>query len=472
VKPALLSGSAYSLGAVLYSTAALLLAGKLLTNTLPPAGVGQVALAILAAEFLGMAGGLGLPAALPRLIAGAAGAARGGLYNRLLRVQLVAALYVALLAAVALMARPWWPPSAVLLLPTSPWLIAALPPLALAVALRDFLLAAAAGHHAYGRRALALIAMATLQVALFALLYRADTAPPIAFVAAHAVSALAGAALLFTRVPRAREPGGEPDPAAAKLALRFAAPLYVNNLMNFIYQRVDTLLIAAWLGLGAAAIFEMAKRLPNLLSRLLRAALVPYLPALSELLRDGKSAGASALVWRASGVAAFSGYAVTLAALALGEPLLAALFTEDYRAGAVALGLLLAATTLAVQAGILGQALIALDRPRQVMNINLGLAALSLLFNVILVPRFGMAGAGWSAVLAAAFSLILQGRAVVRAGIPRGPRRHLLVHLYFVLAAAGGAAFGMAPRLGLALVFVAACLLSGLVPLGRREARP
>ena len=238
--------------------------------------------------------------------------------------------------------------------------------------------------------------------------------------------------------------------------------------MNFVFQRVDTLLIIAWLDLGTAAILEMTKRLPTLVSRFLGAALVPYLPTLTRHLREDDHVSAGTLIRQTATLAALVGYSVTLVMIALAQPLLAALFTKDYVSGAPVLGLLLLATCLAVQGGVMGQALIALERPKTVMYINLGLGALSLALNCLLVPRLGLMGVGWSALVAAAFSLVMQQRAVMKSPIPLPFLRMAKIHVLFLLTLACSLNRGdsVVAQLLIAGCFVALCWWTRTISVG------
>lgn len=460
---------------MVYSTLALLLAGKFLTNALPPEAVGQFALLLLCAECMGTIANLGLPATLPKLLQSREEPARSELFACLFTFQGAAAFAVAALCGAAVLLGEHWLPRIESWLPLPRSLAAILPVLLVAVSFRDFLLAGMAGLHEYGRRTAAILTISTLQAVFFAALYWGEPRGPLPFAISSLFAAAAGSTLLARRVPR-------PDSMAWGLAwaqVRFSLPLFVNNVLNFIYQRVDTLLVVHFLGLETGAVFEMSKRIPGVLSRFFSAALIPYLPSVAELLREGASRRAGALLHRASIYTAFSGYTMTLAMAAIAGPLLRLLFSEAYTGATTALGPLLAAACLAVQAGILGQALIALDRPRSIMYINLGLAAASLALNVALVPRFGLAGAGWSAVAATLFSYVLQWLAVRRAGLRIPAGRIMAVHGVFVLACGVSALLGGTPLALTAalLLFLGGCLTTGAVPLStfrtllRRAAR-
>lgn len=463
VKRRFVQGTLYSTGSMVFSTVALLVAGKLLTNALSPEAVGHFALLLLCGEFLGMLANLGLPATLPKLLQARAAADRESLLACLFSFQLAVALAVAAVCTAAAIAGPSWLPYVETWLPLPAELLALLPVIAVAAALRDFLLAGTAGRHAYGQRAGALALISALQVTFFAALYVKGTQAPLPFAGSYLLAVAGGAVWLARSTPGPQKV----DWAPAMTQVRFSLPLFVNNLLNFVYQRVDTLLVVYFLGIGTAAVFEMAKRIPGVLSRFFAAALIPYLPSVAELLRQGDRERASRLLQRASRYTAFAGYTMTLLAVAVQEPLLQLLFTGDYTHAAPVLGPLLIAACLAVQAGLMGQALIALDRPRPIMYINVGLAAISLALNLVLVPQFGLAGAGWSAAAATLFSYGMQRWIVSRSGIVLPIGRGLLVHLLFIAAYAVPLNRGSAPLpvLAAAVVYVVGCLILRVVPL-------
>ncbi|MBL7646698.1 MAG: polysaccharide biosynthesis C-terminal domain-containing protein [Candidatus Hydrogenedentes bacterium] len=475
MKQRFLQGAAYSTGSMIYSTLALLVAGKLMTNALTPEAVGQVALLLILGELLGTCCNLGLTAALPKLLPACDEPGRAGLLGALLPFQMLSALLMAAVCGLGALFAPWWRPLAEGFLPLPVALLWLAPPLLLIITLRDFLLAAAAGLHAYGLRAGAIMLMSSLQMLTFGALFVLGVEEAFHYALAYIVSGAAGTGLLLRIAPR---PYGWDGPLVRR-QVGFSAPLFANTLLGFAYQRLDTVIVVYFLGVGSAAVFEMAKRIPGVVARFLNAGLVPYLPSIAGLLRDSGRDGAGLLLQRASAYSAFTGYLATLAVVAVQEPLLAALFTTDYEGAAPAMGPLLIAACLATQAGLMGQALIALDRPVLVMNINVGLAAIGIGLNLLLIPQFGLAGAGWSAAAAAWFSFVLQRAAVARAGLPLTRSGALWITIFFV--ATYGFAWWMNSvfwTLVAALVYGAACLGAGSVSfkelrtLLRREEAP
>lgn len=453
----------YSVGGMAGSTAGALIAGKLLTNTLTPAQVGQFALLLLCAEFLGTLANLGLPVTLPKLLQSQSGTARARLLGSVFTFQLAMALALSLACMIAAAPGRYWLPLVATWLPLPLPLLAVLPVLLIAVSLRDFLLAAAAGLHHYPRRTAGILLMAGLQVTFFAALFLGNADAPLPFAVSNLFAVTAGATLLARAMPRP----APVDWGLARAQVRFSAPLFANSLLNFVYQRADTLLVVYFLGIGTAAVFEMAKRIPGVLTRFFGAALVPYLPSVSELLVQGERASAGQVLQRVSEVAAYTGCGITLAAVAIQEPLLHLLFSADYAGATPVLGPLLIAAALAVQAGILGQALIALEQPKQVMYINAGMALGTVALNLLLLPRIGLAGAGWSAVAGALFSYGLQRRAVARAGIAvpgvRVAGLHLLFGICYIALHAADDSNALAA--GVVLLFAAGGLAAGAAPL-------
>lgn len=462
VKQRFLQGAAYSTGSMIFSTFALLIVGKLMTNALSPEAVGQVALLLILGEFLGTCCNFGLTATLPKLLPASDASGQRQLLAVIIPFQFASALGMALVCLGGILFGPYWRPLAAEFLPLSPEMLMLAPPLLVVVTLRDFLAAGAAGLHAYGLRAGAIVLMSTLQGVTFAVLYFSGAREPVHYGLAYILAATAGTVLLARIAPRPMHW----DFPLVKRQIRFSAPLYANTLLGFAYQRLDTIIVVYFLGVGSAAIFEMAKRIPGVVGRFLGAGLVPYLPSIAGILRESGRDGAGLLLQRVAAYTAFAGYLATLVTMAIQEPLLAVLFTAEYQGAAPAMGPLLIAACLATQAGLMGQALIALDRPAIVMYINMGLAIIGIGLNLLLIPRFGLAGAGWSAAIAAWFSLVLQRAAVARTGLPLGRPKAIWIQVFFAMAFAF--AWSMNSSLWTLLsaaAYAAACAASGAISL-------
>ncbi|MCC6696962.1 MAG: oligosaccharide flippase family protein [Candidatus Hydrogenedentes bacterium] len=412
VRGAFLSGAG-----MIASMAGSLVSAVIFGRMLPESQVGVFWMLILLCDGLLILSNFGLHSALPKIIADAPEAGRGEMGAGILLVQgaISLALGIVLFAAWLLLPDP-----RVITANTS-WLdlyphLWILPLLCIAATQRDTSLAILAGMNRYSGRAVGLIVGSAVQVTLVVVAVAWLKLGLVALTLCTFVSYVAAAAWLIGQVGRFRIRGGIWQSYAR--AVRFSIPLYINNVLGFAFQRADTVLVAMLLGSPTlVAYFEMAKRLPNLISRILTAMLVPYLPGLSNRLSDGDFAGASRLLNQTLSLMAFLGYSSVLAMVVIQRPLIVLLFSQRYLACLPVLWLLMTGACLAIQAGILGLSLVAAGHPGHVTRANIVTAAVSIILNCALIPRFGIIGAAWSLVAVTAMSALLQGYFVNRCGL-------------------------------------------------------
>ncbi len=451
-------GGVLSGASIFVSTLAMLAVGKMFTNVLDQAGVAIFTLLLLWADFINIAGNLGLAVSLPKLIGAAPEDRRAAISGACLSFQ---HLLLILLAIVC------WAVPAVLwqfrVGPASwqgvyPWLLF-LPPLFGVGIVRDTSMAALAGFNRYGPRAMGIVTSSAAQV-LFVFLFiwvlkGGVAALSITTTAAYAVAV----AWLLAALPRGAR--WHPDFALARECVRFSMPLYVNSLLTFVFQRFDTMFLLLVLQSPAAvALYEMAKRLPVLVSRFLGALAVPFLPTISEMIARNERGEAARFLTHTSSILAFFGYLTALMTILVQEPLLILLFNRDYLAATSVLGLLMAAIAVAVQAGLMGQTLIALGKPGLVTAINVATAAFSIAANLVLLPLLGITGAGLAALCAAAFSCAAQTACVRRRGL--GVQTRHLLKPHGIMLAAGlllwAGQGGIPWRIAAVGLFVCGCL--------------
>ena len=474
VRNALLSGAS-----IFVSMAALLIVGKLVTNLLPAAIVGFFALLLLWSDLVNIVSSLGLTVSAPKLIAAAPAPQRLRLAKVLLRGQALALL---LCTCVVLMM--YWQPVLQLWIPYTYesaafseylWM---LPLLFVPGAVRDLCTAILAGLNRYLTRSTGIVVSSVVQVIAVAGVAAFGLHSLQNFVLATAAGYLCAAVWLLLALRPLRQVAhppahpGDADASASETALqqygaavRFSWPLYANSLLSFVYQRLDTVLVTAVIGFGAAGIFDMAKRIPMLLSRALGALLIPYLPGIAEFVALGDRDRARLLMHQALLLTAAFGYGISFAVIAVQDWLLPLLFTGEYLAAAPALGLLLIAACLSVQAGIMGQTLIALNKPKWITSVNLFTALLSLALNALLLPRLGLMGAGIAALIALGTSTGLQAWRVHREGIPVLLNRYLTLQS-ITLAGLALVIFGVdqvAIRLLVMVLYPALLLLTRVV---------
>lgn len=463
----LIRGVILSGGGMLIALAGGVVTLKLITNTpsLEESDIGIYVVLLTVSEFLLIICNLGMRAALPKMLGGAPQDERTRLIGASLWYQ--GASCVALLAIVL----PVWlllrNPGLISVNPM--WLYAypylwVVPILVLASSYREVLLAILAGLHRYALRAGGPAVLTVTQLALIVilvwLLRGHVTVLLLTTVAAHAAAAV----YLYAAMPQRVQP--RRDWTAFRGVVVFAWPLHANALFGFVFQRLDTLFVGAMLGPAAAGLFELgAKKVPQYATGVLTAALVPYLPSLSERLARNDRAGAGRLLDQSYSVFAFLGYAAVFAVIVVREPLIRLLLSEEYLAGSGVLPWMMIASSLTLQSGVMGYTLVALNRPHVITAVNVGVAFVSVALNAWLIPRYGMMGAGYAAIVSGAASHILQSWYVRRSGLPLSVPVFLRPQVVFLVCVAPLAVFGGSGLLavGCGLVFAMLAWITGLV---------
>jgi O-antigen/teichoic acid export membrane protein len=403
------------------------------TRALSPELVGVFSLLILATDVFVVVNNFGLAPSLPKLVAAARDDRRSSLVSSTLTFQALFSLALAAGAYVVWLgigdprtvsANPDW-------LAVFPylWLV---PPLVFAANLRDNAMAILAGRNRYGRRAAVMAGSAVVYAASVLVFVRFFQGGLMAL--AVVTLGFYGLAALWACSGAGFRPGSALKWRAYKEAIGFSWPLHLNAILSLVFLRLDTLFVFVLLGPAKAAFFELAaKRLPSYFARLMVAARTPFLPGIAALIARRDRDRAARLLNQTSNVSVFVGYACLLCMLAVQEPLILLLFPEEYLAGIPALGLVMASMVLAFQAGVMGQTLVALGKPRLVTLVNVGTAVVSVGANLLLIPWLGLVGAGWAAVIGTGISNGAQSWLVYRHGTGLSPRHYALGHFAFLL---------------------------------------
>ncbi|GMV91470.1 MAG: hypothetical protein AMXMBFR82_12480 [Candidatus Hydrogenedentota bacterium] len=463
VRGAFLSG----VGMIL-SMAGQLGAAVIFGRVLPESDIGTFWLLILCSDCLVLLTTFGLHSALPRILAAAPEEERRSLGASILLFQVFVSLAICAAVFTAwLLIRD---PAAISvneswtrLFPYL-WL---LPPFFFVATQRDTALAALAGMNRFGPRAAAQVWGALVNVSLVALfiawLDGGLLTLALCTLTAYTVAAVWLGAFAFPWASLRRCARAYFD------AVQFSKPLYVNNIMAFTTQRFDTFLVALLLGNPVVvAYYEMAKRLPNMYTRILVSTLVPYLPGISARVAEGDTEGAARLLNKTLALILFLGYTSVLAILVIERPLIVLLFSEKYLPSVSVLWLLMTGTCLAIQSGTFGQSLIALGKPGLVAWANLVSGVFSVTANLVLIPRYGIFGAGVAYLCTMAVTAGIQGFWAHRNGMRLRLGRVAMAHAVMAGCLALGQSFpAFGWRAGALLVFVAASFAVSLVSVGQ-----
>lgn len=443
-------GAALSGISTAVSLVSLLAIGKMAALALPPEDVAFFMLVLLACDALNLFSNFGLFASVPKLVAEQKDpVARGRLMVSILAGQGIAGVMAS--AAMLIAAG---------LLPAQRDVLMAAAPLGILGAFRDTLLSALAGMHRYGAHMIASVVLSVGQ-ALSVYLLMWVTMPTIeGLLSAVYLSQTIGLALLLMLVGRHLH--GPIRLRSYLSSVRFSIPLWINTLLNFLFQRFDTVLITAALGLQGTAIYETAKRFPQSMARVLNALLLPWLPTITQFIAEGRREDAAKAVGMVLCIITWMGYCGVLLGMLLSRELVLLLASPEYLDAAPLLGWLMCGIHFAVQAGVFGQTLIALGKPAAVTRANIMQAAVSIAVTFMLLPRFGLFAPGYAWCASAGISLAMQMHAVRKQGLLGSARIWAALHgiflvgvmvVYLVPGTAGNAlGFGLFFLLGGALL--------------------
>jgi O-antigen/teichoic acid export membrane protein len=246
---------------------------------------------------------------------------------------------------------------------------------------------------------------------------------------------------------------------------RFALPLGTADLLNAVLQSADVLIVGAFAGEAAVAIYAVSERITRVVANIRYAfdAIVAGMLAESLGLDERARAQASLRLvtrWVITVAAPIAG-----AVIVLREDLLVKLLSPSYASGAAALLVLTVSHLVNASLGLTGWALVAGGRSRLVLLNNVVAVAFNISVGILLTRRFGLVGMAIS-VLGSA--LLVQGMAVVQVGLwlrihPFAPslwKPGLAVALAF---AAESAVHAVVPN---AALRIAAVIVAGLVVYG------
>jgi O-antigen/teichoic acid export membrane protein len=233
----------------------------------------------------------------------------------------------------------------------------------------------------------------------------------VGFVAASATAILAAAALNARRIVSVLGiVAPQVDPPLANEALGIGLRGQVGNILQLMNLRLDQLLVPAFLSLSSAGIYLIAVRISEALAQVGSAAASLIFPEVARQ-ADARDTSLTERAVRATTVLiAAAGIGLGL----LAEPFLAIAFGQEFAEGSLALRLLLVAMLPLSIARILAGDLKGRGRPGTV-SVAMGIAAVVTIgLDVLLIPRFGIAGAAAASVVAYALSAAVLGASFVR----------------------------------------------------------
>jgi O-antigen/teichoic acid export membrane protein len=213
---------------------------------------------------------------------------------------------------------------------------------------------------------------------------------------------------LWRLMPRGAHLAGD-SPVRAIGWLRESWPLFVNQLLQGLFFKVDALLLPGLAGLAAAGVYGAAYKVSEgagIVSSSFTLALFPRLSRASDT-TEAYRLGVRLLLQ--IGLPLAAGVAL------LAEPIVAVVGGRDYLPdSAVALAILICYLPLSYANGLTQYVLIAAGRQRLLTAAFVAALVFNVVANLLVIPRFSYVGAAWVTVLSELVLLVPFQRAAAR----------------------------------------------------------
>jgi O-antigen/teichoic acid export membrane protein len=214
----------------------------------------------------------------------------------------------------------------------------------------------------------------------------------ISLILARALSSLMALIFAFISIPLKKRFSFELD--ILKALMKFGYPLQINDVLAFIYSRIDTFVIGAFLGPADVGIYEVARKIPDYLRNFYEPFRSVYYPFMSKhYVLDGRQQ-ASKLLNDSVRFVAFITLFGTVIAILFGQEIIRLVFSDKYLSSAPIFALLMFNLSISLTQNVMGTTIVAAGDTQKPMIVNIFNAVGSWLGSVVLVPLYAILGAG------------------------------------------------------------------------------
>jgi O-antigen/teichoic acid export membrane protein len=193
--------------------------------------------------------------------------------------------------------------------------------------------------------------------------------------------------------------------------LVFSAPLMITATMGVLFQNIDVFVIGYFFPRETVAVYTAVYPLATLLTTLLIGFSFVFMPTISELQSNGEYERMHRTYRVVCKWIFLASLPIFLVFVSYPELVIRYTFGPKYVEGSLALAILAIGFFSHSVAGPSGDTLTALGRPQDVMYINILVASVNAVLNLILVPRYSFVGA---AVASAIGFILMNGLYLVQ----------------------------------------------------------
>jgi O-antigen/teichoic acid export membrane protein len=175
--------------------------------------------------------------------------------------------------------------------------------------------------------------------------------------------------------------------------ISFGAPLQINDMLGFVFERIDTVVVGAFLGPTGIAIYEVARKIPDSLRNFYRPFRSVFYPILAKQSANDDKLGITEFLSHGVRILAFVTLLGSAIALLFGQEIILLLFPVTYLSSVPIFAVLMVNMSYSLIGDLMGTTIVALGDSNKPMIINSFNSAASWLGAVLLVPIYSTLGA-------------------------------------------------------------------------------
>ena len=218
-------------------------------------------------------------------------------------------------------------------------------------------------------------------------------------------------------IPRKAFDTFRPSARTFRSLIKFGLPLYLNNILTFLYDRINVVLIGAYLSPASIAYFEVAGKIPEGFLRMFKSFIVVYFPNLSNLFSKGEKQDAQTVMNTSLTLFSFLFFFVALIAFLFGKQIIGLVFSDKYLLVSPAFSLLTLNFALRAISNIMGYSLVSAGFSRLPVKVNSVSSAVNIIGALIMIPAFGYIGAVYALLIMNAVSQVMHGFYLIKTEI-------------------------------------------------------
>jgi O-antigen/teichoic acid export membrane protein len=183
------------------------------------------------------------------------------------------------------------------------------------------------------------------------------------------------------------------DTSLLREMLSFGFPLQMQFILDFVFSKIDTLIVGTLLGTSGVAFYDIARKIPDSLMQLYSVFISVYFPLSANVYATEKREKTDYVLNNSIRLITFLSVFATLIIVFFGKDIIILLFSEEYLAIYWVMVLLMIGLVLDMIEELLGYSLVAIGESDKPLYINIMKSVVSLIGNLAILPILGYTGA-------------------------------------------------------------------------------